>query len=96
MAHLARDISFAAVDLAGIIRERLRLSQKLLQNEIGLIHNGDLLTAQPIHVFPVSEISQALRFLQSGRNNGKTVIGWKRGVQLPASPCAQRLFVTGD
>ena len=63
MAHLARNISFAAVDLAGIIRERLRLSQKLLQNEIGLIHNGDLLTAQPIHVFPVSEISQALRFL---------------------------------
>ena len=96
MAHLARNTSFAAVDLASIIRERPKLSQKLLQNEIGLIHNGDLRTAQPIHVFPVSEISQALRFLQSGRNNGKTVIGWKRGVQSLVSPCAQPLFITGD
>ena len=74
LAHFARNASFAAVDLAGINRKRPKLLQELLQSMIGLIHNGDLRTAQPTPLFPVSKISQALRFLQSGRNNGKTVI----------------------
>ena len=96
MAQFARNTSFAAVDLSGIIRERPKLVQELLQSMIGLLHRGVLRTAQPLHVFPVSDITQALRFLQSGQNVGKTVIEWKRGAQISVSPCAQRLFVTYD
>ena len=40
--HSARHTSFAAVDVAGIIRERPKLLQELLQSMIGLIHSGDL------------------------------------------------------
>ena len=92
MAHFARNTSFAAVDLIGLIRERPELLQELLQRMIELLNRGYLRPAQPIQIFSVSEISQALRFLQGGRNKGKAVIEWKKGVQIPVSSCAWRLL----
>ena len=94
MAHFARNTSFAAVDLIGLIRERPELVQELLQSMIELLNRGYLRPAQPIQLFSVSEIPQALRFLQSGKNKGKAVVEWKKGVQIPVSPCTWRLFIS--
>lgn len=89
----ARNASFVAEDLAVIIHECPKLLQGFLWSMMGLMHNGDLRTAQPIHVFPVLKISQALPYLQSRKNTRKTVIEGKKGFQLPVGPCAQPFFL---
>ncbi|KAL4993410.1 hypothetical protein BDV10DRAFT_199663 [Aspergillus recurvatus] len=74
MRPFERNASFHAIDLNEARRYRPELLQRL-QEEIGSLMAGHTVTPpRPIHVYPVSEIEQAFRYLQSGQNTGKTVI----------------------
>ena len=97
MTRFARNTSFAAVDLAGIIRGRPKFLEELLQSMTGLIHSEDLRTAQLIHIFPISEISQALRFLQSGKTLGRLLSNGRKEFNYPSVPALSLflLLVTG-
>ena len=74
MTQFAKNVSFAAIDLMGIIQERPLLLQNLFQNMMTLVKQGKLQPAQPLNILPISEITQAFRHLQSGNSVGKTVI----------------------
>ena len=74
MTQFAKNVLFAAVDLAGIVRERPLLLQELFQNMMALVKEGKLQPAQPVSIFPISEVTEAFRYLQGGKNVGKTVI----------------------
>lgn len=74
MTQFARNVSFSAVDLLGIVQERPLLVQELFQGMMALVRDGKLHPAQPMKVYPVSEITQAFRYLQSGKNTGKAVV----------------------
>ncbi|KAL6233132.1 hypothetical protein BDW75DRAFT_252201 [Aspergillus navahoensis] len=74
MRPFERNASFHAIDLNEARRYRPELLQRL-QKEIGSLMAGHVVTPpRPIHVYPVSDIEQAFRYLQSGQNTGKTVI----------------------
>ena len=85
MAHFGRNVAFAAVDLSGIIRERPSLLQELFQGVTALVEQGELRPASPLNVYPASQITQAFRSLQSGKNMGKIVIEYKRDDAVPVS-----------
>ncbi|KAL4864241.1 hypothetical protein BDV12DRAFT_205831 [Aspergillus spectabilis] len=79
MRPFARNVSFQAVDLHGARKDCPSLLQRLRSDIASLIAKGSIKTLHPIHVYGSNEIEQAFRYLQSGRNTGKTVIEFRRG-----------------
>ncbi|EAW07064.1 putative polyketide synthase [Aspergillus clavatus NRRL 1] len=74
MFRFARNVSFSAVDLAAIMVERPHLLQRALQTVIDLVGQGLMHAAGPLHVHPASAVEEAFRYMQSGKNTGKTVV----------------------
>ena len=88
MAPFIRNASFSGVDLA-IIMENASLCQELMSGFMGLINSGRIQLPDPITTYPISEIEQAFRFLQSGKSTGKIVLSVSGHDQVPVSKCAQ-------
>ncbi|KAF2736977.1 hypothetical protein EJ04DRAFT_595149 [Polyplosphaeria fusca] len=74
MLQFARNISFAAVDVAAMIRERPALIQKSLKAVIDLMAEAKIRIATPLKVFGINEVEDALRYLQGGVNAGGVAI----------------------
>ncbi|KAI0442917.1 hypothetical protein F4803DRAFT_550635 [Xylaria telfairii] len=73
MAYFARNVTFSAVDLVHLSQSDERLTARLLKSTIGLLEQGAQ-HPSPLHVYPVSKVEDAFRFLQSGKNTGRIVI----------------------
>ncbi|ORX94601.1 hypothetical protein BCR34DRAFT_608222 [Clohesyomyces aquaticus] len=83
MASFKKNASFIAVDLRHIGDVRKQVMQNLLSDTFGLLADGKLKYAEPRHVYPVSSIEDAFRFLQSGKNTGRIVINNKPSDVVP-------------
>jgi NADPH:quinone reductase-like Zn-dependent oxidoreductase len=78
MLPFAKNASFHAIDLNEARKYQPRILEQL-RNDIGtLLAEGRISPPQPIHLFGVGEIEQAFRYLQSGKNTGKTVVEMRR------------------
>ena len=71
MFHFARNVSFFAVDIAGMGKERPLLAQHTLRKTL---YNRAYNAPEPIHIFPVSQTEDAFRFMQTGNHTGKVCI----------------------
>ena len=85
MFQFAKNVSFSAVDLTDIIRERPGLLHELFRAVMALVSQGIITPAQPMHTFPASEITQAFRSLQGGHHTGKMVIEFGKDNLVPVS-----------
>lgn len=74
MIQFNKNSSFTAVDLSALMRERPKCIQESFQSVMDLIVAKKLHVPQPLKVYGISEVEDAFRSLQSGRNSGKTVI----------------------
>lgn len=74
MHRFAKNISFTAVDLAHITEENPRLLSKLLAGAMDLASTGELRSSRPLHTYQASRVEETFRFLQGGKNSGKTVV----------------------
>ncbi|KAH6615157.1 KR domain-containing protein [Boeremia exigua] len=74
MAKFEQNVSFSAVDLRQILAVRKDFSQKLITAMMRLFEAGDMSCPHPRHLYPVSAVEDAFRFLQSGKNTGRIVI----------------------
>ena len=95
MSHFARNVSFAAVDLAGIIRERPSFVQGLFQSMMALVEQNILHPPRPLNIYPVSDVVKAFRQLQSGSSVGKTVIEYHPDDMVPVRLFADDLEFNG-
>lgn len=85
MVPFLRNITFSSVDL-GIVAERAKsLMAELMTETMNLVWTANLRAPQPVHVFEVSEVEKAFRFLQSGKNAGKTVVELSNHDIVPVS-----------
>ncbi|ORY58512.1 fatty acid synthase S-acetyltransferase [Pseudomassariella vexata] len=75
MASFAKNVSFSAVDLHHVLESDRELTARLLRNTMALLAAGEIEHPKPLHVYPASQLEQAFRYVQSGRNTGRTVIG---------------------
>ncbi|KAL4911017.1 hypothetical protein BDW74DRAFT_172471 [Aspergillus multicolor] len=92
MRPFERNASFHAIDLNEARKYRPALLEQL-QKEIGdLIEERQVTPPRPIHVYPVSEVEQAFRYLQGGKNTGKTVIEMRGDDVVKTKLKAQRLW----
>ena len=74
MAPYEWNIMFASVDLTKVAQFKPALTRELYSHVSNLITEGQIKPIQPVTVFPISQLEQAFRTLQSGRNIGKVVI----------------------
>ncbi|KAI1464031.1 putative polyketide synthase [Daldinia caldariorum] len=74
MLPFARNVSFSAVDIAAMVREKPKLIQDSMLAISDLFNRGVLHMPSPIKSFPISKVEAAFRYLQSGTNFGKVVV----------------------
>lgn len=74
MGGFARNITFAAVDLYHVANSDGELLGRLISDIMGLLENGHVQNPHPLNVYPVSQVEQAFRYIQSGKNSGRIII----------------------
>ena len=85
MFSFANNVTFAAVDIAHFTRHRSKMIRDMLEEVMSLVMEQKLAPAQPLHIYSVSQIAQAFRWLQSGKNPGKLVIDMGKANRIPVS-----------
>ena len=73
MEKFARNVTFAAVDLVGLIKERPEVVDKVWGKVMELLRTGVVKPPSPISAYAMSDIQKALSTMQSGRHMGKLV-----------------------
>ena len=74
MRSFAPNVSFSAIDLAFEPNNRHPIIQQSFEKAMAFFAKGIIRPAYPLHVYSISNVEAALRYLQSGKNSGKTVI----------------------
>jgi acyl transferase domain-containing protein/NADPH:quinone reductase-like Zn-dependent oxidoreductase/NAD(P)-dependent dehydrogenase (short-subunit alcohol dehydrogenase family)/ubiquinone/menaquinone biosynthesis C-methylase UbiE len=74
MANFEKNVTFSAVDLRQILLVGSPIAQRLLDKAMQLLEGGSITCPHPRHVYSVSAIEGAFRYLQSGKNYGRIVI----------------------
>ena len=74
MFQFSKNATFSDVDLAAMTQERPQLVRKALESAMALVAARKATIASPLHVFKISEVEKAFRFMQSSKNSGKIVL----------------------
>jgi NADPH:quinone reductase-like Zn-dependent oxidoreductase len=78
MLPFSKNASFHAIDLNEARKYQPALLRRLRNDIMSLLAESKICPPQPIHVYGVGEVEKAFRYLQSGKNTGKTVIELRR------------------
>ncbi|KAL4797778.1 KR domain-containing protein [Aspergillus venezuelensis] len=89
MYYFQRNVSFSAIDVALMVKERPHLVGRALRAIMPLIANGDLRVSSPTSVYGVGELEAALRIMQGGQSSGKVVIEMRDTDMVKSIPSEQ-------
>lgn len=86
MGSFAQNASFLAVDMAHLARTKPKLQRDLMAKVLDLIGRADFTgNPSPLHVYPVSKVEAAFRYMQSGKNTGRIIVRMEDGDVVPVS-----------
>lgn len=74
MGSFAGNVTFSAVDLFHVAQTNQNLAHSLLESTMKLLAESIIHHPSPLHVYRASNIEQAFRYLQSGKNTGRIII----------------------
>jgi NADPH:quinone reductase-like Zn-dependent oxidoreductase len=74
MFQFAKNVTFRAVDIAGMNVDQPVAVRKAMQSIFALVESGVFTASEPLHVYGVSEIERAFRGMQIGKSFGKAVV----------------------
>ncbi|KAI5921037.1 putative polyketide synthase [Camillea tinctor] len=74
MAHFAQNVSFAAIDFRHILLHRQDIAARLMRDTMDLVAKGKLYAPTPLRSYKVSDLGEAFRYFQSGKNPGRIII----------------------
>ena len=74
MEMFNRNIMFASVDLTIVFEKDPDLAQQMLKEVFRLLRASAIKPVEPLTVFPLSEIENAFRLIQSGKHLGKVIL----------------------
>lgn len=74
MASFAKNVTFAAIDMHYVALRNGELWHRLIENSIQLLSAGEVKPPEPLYLYPVSEVEAAFRYMQSGKNMGRTIL----------------------
>lgn len=74
MAQFARNVSFTAVDMHYMMHSSPESAAEILTKLMDLLTTGAMQHPRPLHRYSTTDVEQAFRFLQSGKNTGRIII----------------------
>ncbi|KAI1176830.1 hypothetical protein F4777DRAFT_233829 [Nemania sp. FL0916] len=74
MGGFAKNASFAAIDLHHIVQTNNKLTRLLVEKLLGLLGSQEISCPAPLHFYPVSDLENAFRYMQSGKNTGRIIV----------------------
>jgi NADPH:quinone reductase-like Zn-dependent oxidoreductase len=74
MLPFAKNVTFSAVDMADMTKERPPYMHELLTMLVQMLGHGTITPPKPVQVYKLAEIEHAFRHMQSGQSTGKMVI----------------------
>ena len=77
MSPFAASVTFASVDLGVVATQAKPLMKEIMTSVMALVIEGKIRPPQPLHIYNSSGIEEAFRYLQSGKNIGKTIIEFR-------------------
>ncbi|KAL8891066.1 MAG: hypothetical protein Q9215_001837 [Flavoplaca cf. flavocitrina] len=87
MAPFANNVSFHSVSLDVVMHTAKPLMRRITRAVSDLLSDvRPITTPEPLHVYPVSRIEEAFRFMQTGQNDGKSVVEMLRSDVVPVLP----------
>lgn len=89
MYPFAKNVTFACVDLVHMLHEGTEVVGALLKDVMEMLQNGKVTAPQPLHIYKASQVEEAFRYMQSGKNMGKIVVEFNRDDIVPVRslPC---------
>lgn len=88
MSQFSKNVTFHAVAADHLASQRPLVVGRILQSVIHMIGEGKIKVASPLHLHPVSELENAFRIMQSGKNMGKMVLTFSPLDVVPVSSMA--------
>ncbi|KAI0147452.1 putative polyketide synthase [Xylariaceae sp. FL1272] len=85
MFQFARNVSFSAVDLGAMIRDRSWMVRDTLNQVLDLFDGGLVQLPSPMQTFSFGQIEAAFRHLQGGTNFGKVAVEVNADEVIPVS-----------
>ncbi|KAL2863130.1 uncharacterized protein BJX67DRAFT_384987 [Aspergillus lucknowensis] len=92
MYHFEKNVSFSAIDVARMVKERPVLVGRALRAVMPLISNGTLRLSSPHLVYGIGDMEAGLRMLQGGQSAGKVVLEIRDTDLVRAIPVPKRQF----
>lgn len=86
MYPFAKNVTFACVDLVHLLEEEAELAGTLLGEVMEMLRCGKIKIPQPLHIYEASQVEEAFRYMQSGKNMGKIVLEFNPDNIVPVSP----------
>ena len=95
MSPFAKNVTFASVDLGVVATQAKPLMQEIMTSVMALVTEGTIRPPQPLHVYNGSRIEEAFRYLQSGKNTGKTIVEFHDQDIVPVCNTQDRIVGMG-
>lgn len=74
MSPFSKNVTFASIDILYLLRNANHIIGELMQAVLALYRDQKITLPKPLQVYNASQIEQAFRSMQSGKNIGKMVI----------------------
>lgn len=91
-SNFSKNIIYSSVDLFLVYQKSKLLMGDLLNSVIELAKNGTIIAAQPLTIYRSSELEEAFRFLQVGKNVGKAVVEVHEDDIVPVMPSTRPTY----
>ncbi|KAE8141613.1 hypothetical protein BDV38DRAFT_268399 [Aspergillus pseudotamarii] len=88
MANFSRVVSFAPLDMMAILQERVDEAHRVLNEVARLVAQAIIRPVRPVTVYPIGEVANAFRHMQTDRPMGKVVLSIEPDEQVQVVPRA--------
>lgn len=94
MEPFERNATFSAVDMYVVVENAQETMKQVMTDVMDLWskYPDEVHEPRPLHVYPAAKFEDAMRYLQSGKNIGKTVIDWSQPAQVSYRPMLQPAY----
>lgn len=94
MEPFERNATFSAVDMYVVVENAQETMKQVMTDVMDLWsqYPDEVHEPRPLHVYPAAKFEDAMRYLQSGKNIGKTVIDWSQPAEVAYRPTLQPAY----
>ncbi|KAL8738590.1 MAG: hypothetical protein Q9181_000641 [Wetmoreana brouardii] len=83
MRPFMQDATFSFFNISHMMKKNPKAVNRLLEDTFNLIRKGILRPITPLTSFPISDVEQAFRTMQTGKHRGKIALSWIHDQPIP-------------